>query len=596
MPQYREPDPNTLFSLSPKNDKAVEVVTHELNSHLVSLIDDTLCLDVGHLESLSGSSSTLATLGRGNADIFVSGSNISKIQCSFEILDNGIVLFHDESKAWSSQVFGEGATAFEYGRRPRTVVVLPNVVTRIGFGGDRQNLVVFELVWRSANKEIHEVMEIMKKKYPSKRKENPRFSRTIQGDDTVAPTGVCTRVGPQSLAMRWKKFSHIGSGSFGVVSRGVDLDSGRLMAVKTLTRPAHATHEWWMQTLNREVKREVNHLAQLKHPRIVEFIMSQGWGTDKLEIFMGLKDGCLESLIVNGSSHTPYDIAVTVMKHVLQALDFLSVRGMVHRDVKPGNILYQHQTESEPDQVPYSFQLGDFGLSNRQELTKTLAGSPLFMAPEMCKDVFVVGEQTHKADVWSLYATLLWTMDVCGFRSREFRCLDEVRRVIQATTSDKDSSMANVCEMARIEPLERASAAQMLVKCFNGEGLSTQRAQVPPICVLPVTVATQTGGKAPLAADPSGAPPEAGPATPNRPGLRGRDPPGLAAGQFRLDRAMSRPPTRVTRRSPRPVRAERRAQAARRKGNKAAEAADTPSFLVPDAFPFDTAGRDITGP
>jgi serine/threonine protein kinase len=108
---------------------------------------------------------------------------------------------------------------------------------------------------------------------------------------------------------------------------------------------------------------------------------------------MVLKDRSLESLIVGGcSSATPDLIATTILKHMLQALDFLSLRGIVHRDVKPGNILYQSQTEPEPGQAPYNFLLGDFDLSNRQMLTKTFAGSSLYMAPEICKEVFAISE------------------------------------------------------------------------------------------------------------------------------------------------------------------------------------------------------------
>ena len=132
----------------------------------------------------------------------------------------------------------------------------------------------------------------------------------------------------------------------------------------------------------------------------MDYIASQGWDTGEAELFMGLKDASLGSLVLRGcSSATPDQIATTMLKHMLQALDFLSVRGIVHRDVKPGNILYQHQAKPGPDHAPYNFLLGDFGVSNRQVLTKTFASSPLYMAPEMRKEVFVMGEQTHKADI-----------------------------------------------------------------------------------------------------------------------------------------------------------------------------------------------------
>lgn len=102
------------------------------------------------------------------------------------------------------------------------------------------------------------------------------------------------------------------------------------------------------------------------------------------------------------SSRPITDLAHTVLHHMLQAIDCLAIGGIIHRDVKPENILYvSHQGQ-------YHFQLGDFGFSHRAVFAATFAGSPLYMAPEM----FRGGKQTHKVDVWSLYVTMLWTLDV----------------------------------------------------------------------------------------------------------------------------------------------------------------------------------------
>ena len=90
---------------------------------------------------------------------------------------------------------------------------------------------------------------------------------------------------------------------------------------------------------------------------------------------MGLKEGILESLIENGSC--PH-IADSVFQQMLQALDCLAWNGIVHRDVKPENILYVSQPGGQ-----YQFHLGDFGLCNRAISAVTTVGSPLYMAPEM---------------------------------------------------------------------------------------------------------------------------------------------------------------------------------------------------------------------
>ena len=187
---------------------------------------------------------------------------------------------------------------------------------------------------------------------------------------------------------------------------------------------------------------------------------------------MGLKEGTLKSLVRNGCSTPITNLSNTVSHHMLQAIDFLATKGIVHRDIKPENILYVSE------QGQYKFQLGDFGLSNRQNIATTFAGSLLFMAPE----IFQHEGQTHKADVWSLYVTMLWTLDVEGFRhvSRTFPTDGSARARILSIASSTNS-VFSMRAMARLNPDERASAAQMLVKCFDGKGLVTARNKIPPL-------------------------------------------------------------------------------------------------------------------
>lgn len=186
---------------------------------------------------------------------------------------------------------------------------------------------------------------------------------------------------------------------------------------------------------------------------------------------MGLKEGTLKSLVESGANAS--DVVDRVFLHMLKALDFIAWKGIVHRDVKPENILYVSQLDGQ-----YQFQLGDFGLCNRIIDAKTFVGSRLYMAPEM----FQEGDQTDKVDVWSLFVTMLWTLDVGGFRqkSNQFKHDAEVQRAVLSAASNADA-VSNIWEMAIFYPNERASAAQMLVKHFDGAGLSTPRSQVPAL-------------------------------------------------------------------------------------------------------------------
>jgi serine/threonine protein kinase len=234
---------------------------------------------------------------------------------------------------------------------------------------------------------------------------------------------------------------------------------------------------------------------------------------------MGLKEGSLQSLIGSGCATPINDLGNSVFHHMLQALDFLARKGIIHRDVKPENILYVSREESQ-----YVFQLGDFGLCNHALIAATFAGSPLYMAPEM----FQKGEQTHKVDVWSLYVTMLWTLDVGGFRkaSNGFKSIADAQGAVLFAASAVNH-VSRIGEMAMVDPEERASAAQMLIKCYNGEGLATPRNQVPPL-VSPAKAHT----KAPASAGPASTCPASKPR-----GFQRKPNPAPAEGQFRVEKA-----------------------------------------------------------
>ncbi|KAF2176607.1 kinase-like protein [Zopfia rhizophila CBS 207.26] len=491
MPRL-QPHPLALFSLKPYNERAKAVVAHPINDHFISTLDDgTLALDIGHIRSKSGD--TLALLGRGDTDIFVEGSSIAKVQCSFEIdLHTDVIMLYDRSHGQTTQIYGENATPFEYGR-PRKVVVQEKLNTIIGMGGEGRDLVQFELEWHQ--NPVQTMEKVKNREYIRLGYEdNPRLARTIEDEaDTVLPSRRVTRLhtpGPRQPKMRYAKIGDmLGVGQFAEVYKAVDVDSGKLMAVKILKPPLGATkqqQEGWRQSVYYAFKRKVENLAKINHPYIVDYIASQGWGGPKVEIFMGLKEGTLESLIESGS----YPVPDAVFHQMLQALDCLALNDIVHRDVKPANILYVTRPDSQ-----YQFQLGDFGLCNRGVSAHTFVGSPLYMAPEFYQQ----GEQTYKVDVWSLFVTMLWLLDVRAFRQtwKQFKSPREVHEVVLFAASSEDI-VSKIREMAIVNPEERASAAQMLVKCFNGVGLSTPQNQVPALNTSPAIAETRELVPAPV--------------------------------------------------------------------------------------------------
>ncbi|KAI8686732.1 hypothetical protein LRP88_13022 [Fusarium phalaenopsidis] len=260
----------------------------------------------------------------------------------------------------------------------------------------------------------------------------------------------------------------IGSGAFGKVYKARNLDTGAMMAVKVAS----------IVDDGREIKmlrNEVEILARSNHRHIVELITSEGWRGHEIKIFMSLKDGSLASLALATSNSKLQDIAETALHHMLQALDYLASEDILHRDVKPDNILYS-MVGGNP-----RFELGDFGLAVEARHYEDHAGTFAYMAP----DVLLRGApQTAKSDVWSLYATMLWVLDGRGFREKCLRLRDDGRpeqlfRDIVDMTRSVPKELKHIEEMAAFNANCRASAGEMLDKLFRGLGNRKPNANPP---------------------------------------------------------------------------------------------------------------------
>lgn len=178
-------------------------------------------------------------------------------------------------------------------------------------------------------------------------------------------------------------------------------------------------------------------------------------------------DGNLDTLTRSG--HVSEKVALVVFRHLLRALDFLDSKSLVHRDVKPGNILYRLL----PDET-ILFKLADFGLCNHVADSKTLCGTQRFMAPE----VYNSGQQTAKADVWSLFATILYLMDGEQFRSKA--PINQAAVFDSITKAANSNLFINLRDMAAWKPDDRISAGQMLLNIFGEVGCCSRRSLLSP--------------------------------------------------------------------------------------------------------------------
>ncbi|WP_240506673.1 serine/threonine-protein kinase [Thermoactinospora rubra] len=198
------------------------------------------------------------------------------------------------------------------------------------------------------------------------------------------------------IARRYLLRSELGRGGMGVVWQGHDTLLNRPIAVKEVLLPAG------LPELDRErqllrTTREARNAAKINHPSVVavyDVVEEDGrpW------IIMELVQGRSVEEVVATSGALPIRQAADVGRQVLSALRTAHELGILHRDVKPSNILLTQEGRAV---------LTDFGIATAEgdsSLTSTgmVTGSPAFMAPERVR-----GEEAGPAsDLWSLGATL----------------------------------------------------------------------------------------------------------------------------------------------------------------------------------------------
>jgi serine/threonine-protein kinase len=203
-------------------------------------------------------------------------------------------------------------------------------------------------------------------------------------------------MGPGSVLASYRLERELGRGGMGVVWLADDSRLGRRVALKLLPHDLAAD-----PTFRKRFLGESRLAASLDHPHIVP-VYDAGEVDGELYIAMRFVEGTtLERLI---RDHGPIEPArvLNLLRGVADALDVAHARGLVHRDVKPGNILIGRTASGE------HAYLSDFGLTKRlgegDSLTGTqqIVGSVGYLAPEQIQGKPIDG----RVDVYSLGCVL----------------------------------------------------------------------------------------------------------------------------------------------------------------------------------------------
>ncbi|MFD3687138.1 serine/threonine-protein kinase [Nocardiopsis sp. NPDC058631] len=198
------------------------------------------------------------------------------------------------------------------------------------------------------------------------------------------------------LANRYRLDEVIGAGGMGRVWRGTDTLLDRPVAVKELTTPPNLpAHE--VDVLRTRMLREARSAAQLSHPSIITvFDVAEEDG--RPWIVMELVRGPSLGDLIRSDGALPTKRVADVGGQMAAGLAEAHARGIVHRDIKPGNVLIAGNDRAV---------LTDFGIAHLDgstHLTSTglLIGSPSYLAPEIAHG----HAATPASDMWALGITL----------------------------------------------------------------------------------------------------------------------------------------------------------------------------------------------
>jgi serine/threonine-protein kinase len=220
----------------------------------------------------------------------------------------------------------------------------------------------------------------------------------ILGGATTHPGGTLALGGGTEKPMlgRYQVEKELGKGAMGVVYLGKDPKIGRVVAIKTMALSQEFEADELAEVKERFF-REAETAGRLSHPNIVT-IFDAGEEHDLCYIAMELLKGKDLIPYTKAPNTLPLDKVVSIVARVADALGYAHKHNVVHRDVKPANVMY----ELESDVV----KVTDFGIARITDSSKTktgmVLGTPSYMSPEQLQGKKIDG----RSDLFSLAVSL----------------------------------------------------------------------------------------------------------------------------------------------------------------------------------------------
>ncbi len=190
---------------------------------------------------------------------------------------------------------------------------------------------------------------------------------------------------------RYRIQRKLGAGGMADVYLAEDQELGRRVAIKILNG-RHANDDQFIERFRREAK----NAAALNHPNIVS-IYDRGNAEDTYYIAMEYLDGKTLKELIIGRGAAPANVAIEYARQILSALRFAHRHGIVHRDIKPHNVL----VDGEGRVKVTDFGIARAGTSQMTE-TGSIVGTAQYLSPEQARG----GEVDQRSDLYSLGVVL----------------------------------------------------------------------------------------------------------------------------------------------------------------------------------------------
>ncbi|KAI7903154.1 kinase-like domain-containing protein [Cokeromyces recurvatus] len=254
--------------------------------------------------------------------------------------------------------------------------------------------------WKQAANNVMIVNNFMLRRKSTKMWDRP-VERVKPGEENriILPNGITP------TKMQWMKGNLIGRGSFGRVYHALNIATGEWLAVKevdvVVTQADKRNAD--LQAASDALYREISLLKDLDHMNIVQY-MGYDCNTDEGQIYIFLEyvpGGSISSLL-NQYKFFDEPLIKFFTRQILQGLQYLHERHIIHRDIKGGNVLIDQNGICK---------ITDFGLSKNQQESgvydphsnhSQMKGTLYWMAPEV-----LTNNYSAKVDVWSLGCTVL---------------------------------------------------------------------------------------------------------------------------------------------------------------------------------------------